>query len=118
MRLFTKGIVALLALAAPALAPSLANAEATKVRLAKQYGLGFLPIMVLESEGFFEKRAKEAGLDIEAEWMTLGGPAAANEALLADNVDIIANGPPSFLVMWDRTRGTSMSIRGITPIST
>lgn len=95
-----------------------AGAEVSNIRIAKQYGLGFLPIMVMESEGLFEKRAREEGLDVTAEWLTLGGPAAANEALLADNVDVIANGPPSFLVFWNRTKDTPMSIRGISPIST
>lgn len=96
----------------------IANAEVSNIRIAKQYGLGFLPIMVMESEGLFEKRAQEAGIDVTAEWLTLGGPAAANEALLADNVDIVSNGPPSFLIVWDRTKATPMSTRGVSPVST
>ncbi|HEV7418187.1 MAG TPA: ABC transporter substrate-binding protein [Tianweitania sediminis] len=95
-----------------------AYAEVDTIRIAKQYGLGFLPIMVMEREGLFEKRAEEAGLTVKAEWLTLGGPAAANEALLADNVDIISNGPPSFLIFWGRTQGSAMAIRGVSPVST
>lgn len=95
-----------------------ASAEVGQIRIAKQYGLGFLPIMIMESKGFFDKRAKEANLDVKAEWLTLGGPAAANEALLADNVDVISNGPPSFLIMWGRTQNTPLKVRGLIPIST
>lgn len=95
-----------------------ASAEVSQIRIAKQYGLGFLPIMIMESKGFFEQRAKEANLDVKAEWLTLGGPAAANEALLADNVDVISNGPPSFLIMWGRTQNTPLKVRGLIPIST
>lgn len=94
-----------------------ASAETKELRVAKQYGLGFLPLMVMESEGFFDKRAKELGLDVKANWMTLGGPTAANEALLSKNVDIVSNGPPSFLVMWNRTLNTSSSVRAVAPLS-
>jgi ABC-type nitrate/sulfonate/bicarbonate transport system substrate-binding protein len=94
-----------------------AFAEAKEFRVAKQYGLGFLPLMVMESEGFFDKRAAELKLDVKANWMTFGGPAAMNEALLSNNVDVVSNGPPSFLIMWNRTLNSPLSVRAIAPLS-
>jgi len=95
-----------------------AGAEVSQIHIAQQYGLGFLPLMVMKAKGLFEKHAKEEHLDSTAKWMTLGGPAAANDALLSGSVDVISNGPPSFIIMWGRTHGTPLAISGIGPVST
>jgi len=100
-----------------AIAPTTASAETSDLRIAKQYGLGFLPLMVMESQDFLGKRTKEAGLTVKPQWLTFGGPAAMNDALLSRNVDIVSNGPPSFLVMWNRTLNTPSSVRAVAPLS-
>lgn len=99
------------------MAPTTASAETSELRIAKQYGLGFLPLMVMESQDFLDKRTKEAGLNVKPQWLTFGGPAAMNDALLSRNVDIVSNGPPSFLVMWNRTLKTPSSVRAVAPLS-
>ena len=38
-----------------------ALAEADTIRIAKQYGLGYLQLMIMEDQKLVEKRAKEAG---------------------------------------------------------
>lgn len=96
---------------------SAARAEVDQIRIAQQYGLGFLPLMVMKANNLFEKHAKEQNLDSKAEWLTLGGPSAVNDALLSSNVDVISNGPPSFIIMWARTHGTPLSVSGIGPVS-
>ncbi|HXZ86934.1 MAG TPA: ABC transporter substrate-binding protein [Candidatus Binataceae bacterium] len=114
---FSAVATAVLATLGLSMSPKAAFAETKELRVARQYGLGFLPLMVMESEGLFEKRAKEAGLDVKTEWPTLGGPAAANDALLSRSVDIVSNGPPSFLVMWNRTLNTPLAVRAVAPLS-
>jgi NitT/TauT family transport system substrate-binding protein len=99
--------------AAIQLTASIAGAEPEKLRVGKQYGLAFLPLMVMEAEDLYSAHAKELGIQTSVEWLTLGGPAASNEALLSGNADIIANGPPAFLIMWDKTRGTPLQVKGI-----
>jgi NitT/TauT family transport system substrate-binding protein len=96
---------------------SVASAEVDQIRIAQQYGLGFLPLMIMKANSLFEKHAKEENLNSKAEWLTLGGPAAANDALLSGNVDVISNGPPSFIIMWGRTHNTPLSVSGIGPVS-
>src|ERR1043166_7246060 len=96
--LLMESLLALLALATPA------AAEVSEVRIARQYGLGFLPMMVMEHEGFFEKQAKALGIETKPSWMTLGNPAAINDALLSGSVDFATNGAPGFLTMWAKTR--------------
>ena len=39
-----------------------------------------------------------------------------NDALLSGSVDFIAAGPPAFITLWDRTRG-SADVRGVAAMS-
>jgi NitT/TauT family transport system substrate-binding protein len=74
-------------LAVPALARS-ARAEASGVRTVKQYGLPYLPLMVMEHERLVEKHAAKVGLpSLEVSWPTLGGPGAMIDGLLSGQVD-------------------------------
>ena len=105
-------VFALLALALPA------RAEVAEVKIARQYGLGFLPLMVMEHEGFFEKEAKALGIDTKANWATFGNPAAMNDALLSGSIDFMTNGPPSFLTLWAKTKGTAQEVMGVSSMIT
>jgi NitT/TauT family transport system substrate-binding protein len=100
-----------------ALAPT-AHAEIGEVKIARQYGIGFLPLMVMEHEGLFEKEAQALGLATKASWPTLGGPAAANDALLSGSVDFSTVGPPGFLTLWSKTRGTAQEVMGVAAMNT
>lgn len=69
-------------------------------------GVGFLPLLVMEKYRLIEKYA-----DVTVRWMDLGGPAAMNDALLSSSADFISAGPPAFLTLWDKTRGSANSIQ-------
>jgi len=76
-------------------------------------GVGFLPLLVMRAEGLIEKHASAAGIEgLEVRWIDIGGPAVMNDALLSGSVDFIAAGPPGFLTLWDRTRG-SADVKGV-----
>lgn len=85
-----------------ALGPALA--ETRDITVAQQYGISFLPLMVMEKERLVEKRAHAAGIPLSINWVKLGGPSAMNEGLISGSVHFAAQGVPSLLVMWDRTR--------------
>ena len=70
-------------------------------------GVGFLPLLVMEKNHLIEKYA-----DVTVKWMDLGGPAAMNDALLSSSADFISAGPPAFLTLWDKTRG-SANVEGV-----
>lgn len=75
-------------------------------------GVGFLPLLVMREHELIEKHARAAGIDdLTVRWIEIGGPAVVNDALLAGSVDFIAAGPPAFITLWDRTRG-SVDVRG------
>jgi NitT/TauT family transport system substrate-binding protein len=80
-------------------------------------GVGFLPLLVMRERDLIEKHAAAAGLaDLTVRWIELGGPAVMNDALLSGSVDFIAAGPPAFITLWDRTRG-SADVRGVAAMS-
>lgn len=102
VRTFISGLAIIMALALGAAA----RAEVSEVRIAKQYGLGYLPLIVLEDQKLIEKYAKDAGLgDIKVTWATVGGGGAANDALLSGSVDYISTGVAPLVLLWGKSNG-------------
>ena len=96
-----------------------AAAETNEVRIVKQSGLGFLPIMVMEHGKLIEKHARAGGLgDVKGVYATTVGPAVMNDAMLAGRIDIGTNGPTSIILIWARTRGTDNEIKGMAAMIT
>lgn len=94
------------------------SAEVTKVTVARQYGLQYIPIMIMMREKLFEKHARNAGLaDLEVNWVQLGGAAAMNDALLAGNAHYVIGGVPPYLILWDRTRRTPTPAKAIAALN-
>jgi ABC-type nitrate/sulfonate/bicarbonate transport system substrate-binding protein len=107
------GALALTALASLSTLISGANAETAQLRIARQYGLAFLPMVVMQAQKFYDQRAAELGIQTKAEIVTMGNNTAVNEALISGSVDIVTNGPPGFLTVWSRTKGSSNEVKGI-----
>lgn len=76
-----------------------------KIRIAQQFGIAYLILDVVRDQKLIEKHGKEVGIDIEVDWASISGATAMNEALLANNLDIVSAGVPPALTMWDRTGG-------------
>jgi NitT/TauT family transport system substrate-binding protein len=110
----TKGLVAAsAALAMPGLIRP-AAAEVNAIRVGKQFGLPYVPMMVLEREKLIEKHAANLGLpSLKVEWSTQGGPAAQLDALLSGNIEFVGPGAPTLATSWDKTVGTPLEIRAL-----
>ena len=81
-------------------------AETNEVRFAQQFGLLYLPMHVVVSQGLVETCAKEKGLgDVKVTMHRFSGGAAVNQALLSSNVDFAAGGIGPLLKIWDKTKG-------------
>jgi NitT/TauT family transport system substrate-binding protein len=94
-----------------------ASAEVSHIRFARQLGLGYLQFYILQDRGFVEKRAQEMGLGkVTTEWSGLGTPTALTDALLTGSVDMVGVGLPSFLTMWDKTRG-NMNVKSMAALN-
>src|ERR1700740_3016420 len=92
-----------------ALAPLLAlpaAAESNQIAVAQQYGVSFLPLMVMERDKLVEKHAKAAGLsDVKVEWVKVAGPSVMNDGVISGALQFIAVGAPSLITLWDKTGG-------------
>jgi len=94
--------------------PAAAQAEVNEVRMSKQFGLPYLPMIVIEAQHLIEKNAKAAGLgDVKTTWTQRAGPAAELDALLAGQADFIGPGVPTLATIWDKTTGTPSEARAL-----
>jgi NitT/TauT family transport system substrate-binding protein len=107
-REFVTGLVAFPALVRPA------RAEVAAIKLGKQYGLPFLPQMVMEDRRLIEAHAARLGVNgLAVVWQTMGGPGALNDGLLSGNIQFVNVASPSLATLWDKTFGTPSEVRAI-----
>src|ERR1700719_2764797 len=84
-----------------------ARAEAATLRVAKQFGLGYLQFMVMQDRRLIEQHAKAAGLgDVTVEWATFRSSDVMKDALISGSVDFVSLGIPGIVTIWSKTRGT------------
>jgi NitT/TauT family transport system substrate-binding protein len=112
-----KGIYALaLVLALPFAGAVQTRAEVSEITIAQQYGVAFLPLMVMERNKLIEKHAEKAGLKgLKTVWAKVAGPSAMNDGLISNSIHFAAQGAPSMITLWDRTKG---QIRGVSAMTT
>jgi NitT/TauT family transport system substrate-binding protein len=106
-----------LSLLASPLISRLVRAEDSVVRISKQYGLGYMSMMVMEHEHLVEKHAARVGLPgVKTEWSVLGGPTPQIDALLAGQVGFIGPGSTTLATLWDKTAGTGRDIKALSAL--
>jgi NitT/TauT family transport system substrate-binding protein len=104
-----KAIAAALLLFASASAP---RAEISEITIAQQFGVAFLPLMLMERDGLIEKHAKAAGIEVKTNWQKVAGPSVINDGLLSGNVHFGAVGAPSLVTLWSRTK-SNVGVKGV-----
>ncbi|MBM4253147.1 MAG: ABC transporter substrate-binding protein [Deltaproteobacteria bacterium] len=92
------------------------RAEVTKIATGYQYGLTYLPLMVMQEQKLVEAKAKAAGINLTTEWRVLSGPAAINDGLLAGSLQFGAVGTSSLVTLWAKTR-KNLGIRAVGALS-
>ena len=94
-----------------------ARAEVSEITVAQQYGIGYLPLMVMQQEGLIEKHARAAGLgDIKITWRKFAGSNVANDALLSGSLQFAAVGVPPLITMWAKTQG-NLDVKGVAALN-
>jgi NitT/TauT family transport system substrate-binding protein len=104
--------VVALAIAIVALTSLPARAEMAEIAVAQQYGISYLPLMLMEEKKLVEKHAKAAGIDVKVGWAKFAGGNVMNDALLSGNLQFASGGVGPFLTLWARTRG-NLDVRGV-----
>jgi len=91
---------------------SASRAEISEITIAQQFGVSFLPLMLMERDGLIEKHAKAAGVEVKTNWQKVAGPSVINDGLLSGNVHFGAVGAPSLVTLWSRTK-TNVGVKGV-----
>lgn len=108
---FRASAIASLSLAISFCGTQSARSETEKLRIAQQFGVGYLPLIVANEKGFVEEEARKLGIKPPAiEWLRLSGAAAMNEALISGGLDFATAGITPMILTWDKTRSTAKII--------
>lgn len=93
------------------------HAETAEVTLARQFGIGYLPLAVMNVNGLVQKHLKQSGLnDTKVTWSRFGSGSAANDALLSGKLDFAAGGTGPAIILWDKTRNNA-KVHGVAALS-
>src|SRR3989440_4894101 len=109
-------VVALAILACVALVSLPACAEMAEIAVAQQYGIGYLPLMLMEEKRLIEKHAKAASVDVKVSWAKFAGGNVMNDALLSGNLQFASGGVGPLVTLWSRTRG-NLDVRGVAALN-
>jgi NitT/TauT family transport system substrate-binding protein len=110
-RMFAVALTALLVLCTGA-----ARAEMGEIKVAQQYGIGYLPLMIMEEQKLIEKHARAAGVDVTVGWVRFAGGNVMNDALLSGSLQFASGGVGPLVTLWARTRG-NLDVRGVAALN-
>jgi NitT/TauT family transport system substrate-binding protein len=97
---------------------SASRAEVSELRMATQFGIGTLPMTILEKKQLLEKHLAANGLaSTKVTWRQFPGGNPMNEGLLSGSLDIVSAGSTVFITLWAKAKGTPLSVRGIGAVS-
>ncbi len=109
MRITRVVAVATLLLAGAGLA---GGARAETIRIARQFGISYLPLILMQDQKLLEAEARARGVELSAEWVTFTGGPPINDALISGTIDVAAGGVGPMLTLWARTRST-LRVKGL-----
>jgi len=73
------------------LVATMAEAQTT-IRIAKQFGIAYLPLTIMEQKQVLEEHGRRRGVDLKPEWMQFPSGARINEAILSGSLDLGSGG--------------------------
>ncbi len=112
-----KNILPAIAMAMAVTLSASVHAEVAEIRVPLGAGgFGFLPLHIMKTHNLVEKQAEKQGVKVKVNWSNIGGPSAMIDALISGSADFISAGPPSFLILWDKTKG-NVEVKGVAAMS-
>ena len=93
------------------------RAEVGEITVAQQYGVSFLPLMLMEHSGLVEQSAQALGIKLKANWVKVAGPSVMNDGLLSETIHFASQGAPSLITLWDKTRN-GVAVKGVSALTT
>jgi NitT/TauT family transport system substrate-binding protein len=105
-----------MAAVASALLTPVAHAELSEIKVAQQYGISYLPLMIMEEQKLIEKYAKASGIVVTVGWAKFAGGNVMNDALLSNSLQFASGGVAPFITLWAKTRG-SLDVKAVSAIN-
>jgi NitT/TauT family transport system substrate-binding protein len=100
------------------IAPLAHGADTREINVSRQFGLPYIPLVIMEQKQLIEKHARRLGAgEIKIKWSTVGTSTATLDGLLSGNIDFASAGITVVLALWDKTAGTPNEIKAISGIS-
>lgn len=93
-----------------------ARAEVSELKVARQYGVSYLPLMLMEEQKLIEKHAKAAGVDVKVDWARFAGGNVMNDALLSGSLHFASGGVGPLITLWSRTKG-NLDVKAVAAIN-
>jgi NitT/TauT family transport system substrate-binding protein len=87
-----------------------------EIHVAQQYGISYLPLMIMEDQKLIEKHARAAGVDVKVGWAKFAGGNVMNDALLSNSLHFASGGVGPLVTMWARTRG-NLDVKAVSAIN-
>lgn len=94
---------------------SASAAEAERLTIARQFGIGYLALAVIQERKLIEAAARDGIGEVEVRWVTLNAD-AINTGLLSGQLDIGSGGIGNLLPIWAQTRGRQ-NVRGLAALA-
>ncbi|HKK15026.1 MAG TPA: ABC transporter substrate-binding protein [Gammaproteobacteria bacterium] len=89
----------------------------SKITVARQYGVSYLPLMVMQQHHLIEKHAKEEGIDgLKVQWVKFAGGNVMNDALLSGSLQFASGGVGPLVKIWAKTHG-NLNVKGVSALN-
>lgn len=94
-----------------------AQAEMSKITIAREYGVSYLPLMLMQEDKLVEKHAKAEGLgNLEVDWVKFAGGNVMNDALLSGSLQFASGGVGPLVKIWAKTKG-NLNVRAVSALN-
>ena len=93
-----------------------ARAELSEIHVAEQYGISYLPLMVMQDQKLIEKHAKAEGIDVKVAWSKFAGGNVMNDALLSGSLQFASGGVGPLITLWAKTHG-NLDVKAVSAIN-
>jgi NitT/TauT family transport system substrate-binding protein len=92
------------------------RAEVSEIKVAQQYGISYLPLMLMEEGKLIEKHAKAAGVNLTVNWVRFAGGNVMNDAIISGDLAFASGGVAPLVTIWSRTKGT-LDVKAVSAIN-
>ena len=93
-----------------------ARGELSEIHVAEQYGISYLPLMIMQDQKLIEKHARASGIDVKVAWSKFAGGNVMNDALLSGSLQFASGGVGPLITLWAKTHG-NLDVRAVSAIN-